>query len=126
MARKRRKSAPAALARGLLASHERELLVAYDGALRRRLEELGRSPTNVTWAALEYEYGLATLDFARFALADDVGLVDGDQWLFERTELLLRRLDTAAESSSQGFGSAEGYRAALVSGHAVSLFSSIV
>jgi hypothetical protein len=48
-------------------------------------------------AEFEHEYALALLDFARFVLAD-APLVEGDDWLCERADALLVRLERAVGS----------------------------
>ena len=122
------------LAPGLLAAHEGALLRCYNDALGRELAATATAapvtasapatgaaaaaapdappapppPPPPPLAALEHEYALATLDFARFVLADGL-LVDGlDEWLCLRASQLLSRLDGGGAGAS-----AEKYAAAL-------------
>jgi hypothetical protein len=105
------------LAPGLLAAHECELLAAYNEALGRELAAAATAaaapaPSPPSLAELEHEYALATLDFARFVLADGLlveeGMPCGDAWLAARASQLLARLDGGDARSP-----AEAYAAAL-------------
>lgn len=76
---------------GLLREREGTLLREYHSALCERLEQKEQKEAP-SWRQFELEYAVALLDFMRFVLADGV-LVDGDEWLVERTAALLERLD---------------------------------
>ena len=84
------------LADGLLRACEGALLRFYYEALCAALARHGRGGgASFPLEDFEHEYALATLDFARFVLAD-APLVDGDEWLCARADALLTRLERAA------------------------------
>ena len=89
----------ASLKDGLIGAHESTLLRHYHSTLCERLRRrtaagasAPEAPEAPSWAHLELEYNLATLDFVRFVIAD-APLIDADAWLLARADLLLARLD---------------------------------